>query len=376
MKGKCLSIGIVLYLTLTRLMANPTHTEVIVRDMSRSQPVRFDHWVEDVSCTVLRSDLFPDCISLIDYKGRYYIMGRDIAGVKVVIFNHAGALEKELRFNDALLVNSMTIVPRLDELWVVSSFQIINKFKPDGTPLGRIKLPFACASIAPVGTSGFLVYSGGGTGRQANIEGHFAALTDFKSIQRLFLPKWGTQKRPYAPYSLYAYDHNPEYTYMFPDCVDTIYRYSSSDKRLIPYYALDFHGDFLTKDKVPFGPTEDQRMSEIITQKQYIYIHTSFHCASGRLFFLLHGKHEGYRAIDLKDHSLYAFDGLLDGYRPDSFNPIIGAGANCLYVIVRGQALKKHYQSVPCSYPRLKEILSALPEKEDPWILLTINIKR
>lgn len=58
-------------------------------------------------------------------------------GNKVVIFNKSGQLVKELTFADALLVISMAIIPDAEELWVVSRFKIINKFKLDGTPLKK-----------------------------------------------------------------------------------------------------------------------------------------------------------------------------------------------------------------------------------------------
>lgn len=85
----------------------------------------------------------------------------------------------------------MCIVPELEELWVVSRFKIINKFKLDGAPVKKVSLPFPCAAIIPTAKQDFLVYSGGANTERGHIEGHFMALTDFKSIHKLYLPKWG-----------------------------------------------------------------------------------------------------------------------------------------------------------------------------------------
>ena len=84
-----------------------------------------------------------------------------MAGKNVYIYSKSGKFIKEITFSDALIVNSMCIVPELEELWVVSRFKIINKFKLDGAPVKKVSLPFPCAAIIPTAKQDFLVYSGG-----------------------------------------------------------------------------------------------------------------------------------------------------------------------------------------------------------------------
>ena len=86
-------------------------------------------------------------------------MGSTMAGKNVYIYSKSGKFIKEITFSDALIVNSMCIVPELEELWVVSRFKIINKFKLDGAPVKKVSLPFPCAAIIPTAKQDFLVYS-------------------------------------------------------------------------------------------------------------------------------------------------------------------------------------------------------------------------
>lgn len=102
----------------------------------------------------------------------------------------------------------MCVIPELEELWIVSRFKIINKFKLDGTLIKRVSLPFPCANIIPTDKHDFLVYSGGTCNERGNIEGHFMALTDFKSINKLFMPMQGKNEWPYTPYNLHTTDTN------------------------------------------------------------------------------------------------------------------------------------------------------------------------
>lgn len=66
----------------------------------------------------------------------------------------------------------------------------------------------------------------------------------------------------FAPYNLYTTDADD--ILILPDNTDTIYRYDTSEKEILPYYSLDFHGEFLTRDKYP---KEDAGMAEIIDKK-------------------------------------------------------------------------------------------------------------
>lgn len=327
------------------------HNEAIKIDMKKYQTIRFDSLVEDISCTKLDKTIFNDCWSMIQYKGYLYFLGSTIAGKNIAIYNSSGKFINEITFSDALLVNSMGIVAHLEELWVVSRFKIVNKFKLDGTPINRISLPFACAYIMSVDKQNYLIYSGGGCDKQGSIEGHFMALTDFKSINKLFIPKWGKRKRPYAAYNLYATNRNSNNIFIFPNEIDTIYSYNSKYKEIKPYFALDFHGEFITKDNYP----DDNELAEIINKRKYIYNHNSFYQASDKLFFKLKGKREDICIINLKNNLLYSSERLFDNFHSRSMNPIIGSDGDNIYILVWEKDLVEHYQNIKCSYPAIKK---------------------
>ncbi|WP_293667025.1 6-bladed beta-propeller [uncultured Parabacteroides sp.] len=344
-------------------------------DMSGYKTVSFDSLVTNITCTKLEANLFDYTITMIPYKDNFYIMGRTIAGNKIVIFNKSGKLVKELTFPDALLVNSMTIVPELEEFWVISRFRIINKFKLDGTAIKKVTLPFPCANMIPVNRHDFLVYSGGTCNERGSIEDHFMALTDFKTIHKLFLPKWGKCDWPCAPSHIYAQNANRSTLFILPNEIDTIYTYNTSKEEVEPFYALDFHGDYLTKDKHPYGPMEDRDMAEIITKRKYIYTQYSFSLASGKLFLKLAGKREDFCTINLADNSLFSFHRLFDNFMPASYNPFIGSDGKNLYAVVREKELAEHYQNIRCSYPAIQKLLPEVSVNGNSWILLAIEIK-
>ena len=85
----------------------------------------------------------------------------------------------------------------------------------------------------------------------------------------------GKKEWLFAPYNLYTTDADD--ILILPDNTDTIYRYDTSEKEILPYYSLDFHGEFLTRDKYP---KEDAGMAEIIDKKKYIHNCYSFYFAS------------------------------------------------------------------------------------------------
>lgn len=92
-------------------------------DMAHYQSISFDSLIKNISCIKLEKNCFDYGITMISYKDYFYIMGRTIAGNKVVIFKKSGQFVKELSLSDALLVHSMTIVPNLEELWVISRYK-------------------------------------------------------------------------------------------------------------------------------------------------------------------------------------------------------------------------------------------------------------
>lgn len=345
---------------------------IIHINMNKYQTICFDILVTDISCTRLEKNLFNECVNMMQYKDYLYLMGYNMSGKNLVIYNTTGKFIKEVTFSDALIVNSMCIIPELDELWVVSRFKIINKFKLDGTPVAKVSLPFPCANIIPTKGKEFLVYSGGACHERGSIEGHFMALTDFNAIHKLFIPMWGEKKWPFTSYNLYTTDTNKN-IFIFPAQIDTIYSYNFQKKELYPLYALDFHGDFLTLDKYS---EDDLEMHKIITEHKYIYNHYSFYEASDKLFFKLKGKRENFCMIDQKSNSLYTFDQLFDNFQSSYINPFVGSSDGKLYLLARGNELRDHYLNNKCSYTSIKKIISSLSSDNKDWILLTINIKK
>lgn len=338
--------------------------------MNHYQKITFDSLVTNISCTKLSNTVFDFCTNMVQYQDYLYFMGGTMAGKNVYIYSKSGKFIKEITFPDALIVNSMCIVPELEELWVVSRFKIVNKFKLVGTPVKKVSLPFPCAAIIPTTEQNFLVYSGGACTDRGHIEGHFMALTDFKSINKLFLPKWGKREWPFAPYNLYTTD--TDNILILPNNTDTIYIYDTSRKEIAPYFHLDFHGDFLTNDKYP---KEDVEMGEIIDKKKYIYNCYSFYFASGYLFLKLIGKRNDFCVIRSKDNALFSFDRLFDNFSSRYVNPFIGSDKSNLYLLVREKDLVNHYLNIRCTYSGIEKILPTLSINGNDWILLTIKIK-
>lgn len=185
----------------------------------------------------------------------------------------------------------------------------------------------------------------------------------------------GKRRMAICPQNIYAQDEKANNLFIFPNDIDTIYSYNQQKGAVYPFLFLDFHGDFLTKDKHPYGPGEDQEMSEIITKRKYIYSHYSFNQASGKLFFKLVGKREDFCSINLKNNVLYSFNRLFDNFMPISYNPFIGSDGKNLYVLVQEKELAEHYQNIKCTYPAIQRLLPALSPDGNSWILLTIEIK-
>ena len=212
-------------------------------DMAHSRRISFDSIVETISCVKLEKLLFEACKSMIPYKDYFYFMGSIMAGSNLVMYDKEGKFVKEINFSDALLVNSMCMVPERDELWVTSQFKVLSKYKTDGSLIKRFLLPFNCANIYPVDKQNFLIYSGGGPN---HIEKHYFALTDFQAIHNLFRPMQNNNKYGHNHWSLFAPTSGNKQLFLFLYGVDTIYSYDIQKQALKPYYKLDFHGDFLS----------------------------------------------------------------------------------------------------------------------------------
>lgn len=346
--------------------------DLIQIDMSKYQTVDFDRLVKNISCIKLEFNSFDSVLKVIPYKGYFYLMARTIAGYSVVIFKNNGRWVKEITFADALIVSSLAIIPEQEQLWVFSRGKIVNKFKLDGSPVGKVSLPFKCVDLTAVNKQDFLIYDGA----HNSIEGHSMAVTDLKSIHQLFLKRSNKKKKFSSSESLYAPNTNQDSLFVFPDRTDTIYLYHSKKRKIEPYYHLNFHGDFLTDKMYPKDDFSDKEMSDIITKRTYIYARYSFYQASGRLFFKLAGKRNDFCTIDLKNNALLSFGRLMDNYQPTTYNPFIGSDGNSLYLMVKENELVKHYKKSKCTYPSIQKLLPSLSVDGNNWILLAIEIKK
>ena len=338
-------------------------------DMNTSKTIDFDNWVGNITCTQLENVTFYNCRNMIRYKNHFYFMGYTMTGSNLVIYDKEGRFIKEINLSDALSVNSICMIPELDELWVTSQFKVISRYKTDGSLIKRFSLPFNCANLYPVDKQNFLVYSGGGPNQ---IENHYFALTDFQAIHNLFMPMRNPSKYAYNHWSLFAPTAGNKQLFLFLHGVDTIFSYDIQKQALKPYYKLDFHGDFLLEIQ---RPTDDREMAEIIEQHKYIYGHYSFYQASDKLFFKLVGKREDFCMIDLKTDSLYAFDRLFDSFQSRYVNPFVSSDGTNLYLLVREKDLLEHYMNVKCTYPAIRDLLPTLNRERNGWILVTIQIK-
>lgn len=348
---------------------------IIEIDMRQYETINFNNLVNDLSCIKLESENVPSfdsCTKMILYNDNLYLLVRTIAGSKVVIYKKSGEFVKEITFSDALLISSLIIVPEQKQLWVVSRFKVLNKFKLDGTLIKREALPFPCVDLIPVDKENFLIYDGGGS---KNIQNHFMALTNFKVIHKLFLDSKNKKKRPFFVQNMYAPDSNLGDIFIFPDCTDTIYYYNLNKKEIKAYYHLDFHGDFLTRELYPVGGFSDKEMSDIITKRKYIYSQYSFYQANGRLFFKLAGKRNEFCTINLKNNSLCIFYYLFDNYQPTTYNPFIGSDGRNLYCIIKEKEIVEHYKKTNCTYPAIKKLLPSLSIDGNSWIILSVKIK-
>lgn len=343
--------------------------DVVRLDMEQSKAVDFDSLVKNISCIKLSAEgapFFTTCERVIRYKGHIYLLGSDRGNGKVLIYKDAGEFLKEVSSSE-FLVNTILIEPAVEQLWVVGGSKLIEKFKLDGTPVDKVISPFPFVDLVPVNKKEFLVYSEG-LNRTAD---YSAALTDFTSIRKTYLPK--TQAQHFF-LDVYTPGINPEDIFIFPAYSDTIYCYNAMTEEMKPYYQLDFHGDFLTEKMYPEKGFTDKEMSDIITNRKYIYAHANFRQASGRLFFKLAGKRDDFCTIRLKDHSVQSFHSLFDAYDPTTYNPFVGCDGKSLYFIVQESDLVKHYQSNKCTYSAIQKLLPALSAEGNNWILLRIEI--
>jgi hypothetical protein len=338
--------------------------------MKQYETIDFNNVVKDISCVKLESEnvpVFDLCRRMILYGNYFYIM---TVRNEVFIYDKSGKFINQITFGRDVLFLT-TLIIKNDRLWVFSNFNILNKYKTDGTFISKETLPFSCTDIIETNDRDFLVYDG-----HIGSWDHAIALTDMSSIHKFFLHKARRDKSGNTPQSMYAPDTNTGDIYILCSRNDTVYQYNPNKEELKPYYHLNFKGDFLTENMYPKGGFSDKEMSEIIERHKYIHAIYSFHWVSDKLFFKLTNKREDFCVINMKDNSLQSFNLLFDGYAPAAYNPFAGSDGRTLYCLVREDSLVKHYQQNECTYSAIRQLLPSLRENGMGWILLAIEINQ
>lgn len=347
--------------------------DLISINMNQCEKVSFDSLVESVSFIKLEKDnvpIFDFCHKIIQSNNNYYLLVQNRTGYEVLIFDNQGAFVKQIAFGGQhYFINTMFVHYAKKQLWVVCEQNTLYKYKLDGTFIEKASLPMSWIDVAELGDGNFLVFDGG-----FNIDWqHKIALADMGNVEKFFLKRNQNMLKSFLQ-NVFAHDSDNENIYVFPKMTDTIYHYSAKEKMVEPFYHLNFHGDFITEDMIPEDRYfTDQEMSDIITEKKYIYTHRSFEKASNKLFFLVLGKRNSYYMIDLADNSISCFDALFDGYV--SRESFMGASDNNLLMVTKGGVLASHYAQRESSYPSIKEGVGKLLDEDNSWVLLNIKIK-
>lgn len=340
--------------------------------MNQYEKVVFDSLVESVSFIKLEQDnvpIFDFCHKIIESNNYYYLLVQNRTGYKVLIFDNQGAFVKQIVFGEQhYFINTMFIHSAKKQLWVVSEQNSLYKYKSDGTFIEKISLPISCVDVAELDDQNFLVFDGG-----FNMDWqHKIALTDMVNVEKFFLKRNQNMLKSFMQ-NVFAYNSESDDIYVFPRMTDTIYHYNAKKKMVEPFYYLDFHGDFLTEDMIPEDRFfTDREMSDIITEKKYIYTHRSFEKASNKLFFLVLGMRNNYYMIDLADNSISCFDVLFDGYV--SRESFMGASGRDLLMVIKSGILASHYKKQESSHLSLREGIAEILD-DNLWILLNIKIK-
>lgn len=345
-------------------------TEVIPEiDMAEYETIRFNSLVKDITCIKLDSKDAPvfGYKQMTKYKNFIYLSVMSPSGEDVFIYDESGNFIKRLVFKDTLILSTMIVNPVDEQLWVIAGTKVLRRFELDGTFISETVLPFHCTGLIAVNDREFLVYNGG---YKADYSFY---ITDMSTERKRFLHN----KTSYVdiPHSLYALDTNTNNIYITLGENDTIYRFQPDTETLDPFLHLNFHGDFLTKDKIPKGGFSDKQMAEFTKEDKYVFSINSFKWASDRLFFKLSGKRDDFCTINMHDYSLQSFDTLFDDFQSPGYNSFFWSDGERLYCIVKEKELVAHYQQKECSFSGIQQILPSLQENGDSWILLAIEIK-
>lgn len=343
--------------------------DIITIDMNQYETVDFNSLVESISSVKLQQEgslSFDFSSKIIQNKNQYFLF----TGNEVFIYEDSGKFINRITFGGKyMFISTIHISPDGEQLWVICSHNVMCKYELDGTFIEEVLLPFSCVDLIEVNKQDFLIYDGG---FNKDWEHNFA-LTNMIEVEKFFLIK-NKNMLLNSSQGLFAANVNGEEIFILPKMKDTIYFYKSKEKKIEPYYHLDFHGDYLTEKMIPKdGYFSDKEMSDIITQKTYIYSTKSFYQASDKLFFRLLGKRNNSHIINLKDNSLKSYDSLFDGYSTSS--SFLGTNGEDLFMVVKEKSLAEHYKNRQSSYPSFQNDISTMSDKEDGWILLSIKIK-
>ncbi len=350
-----------------------TRKDLISIDMNQYEKVDFNSLMKSVSSIRLELDSIPTfelCHKIIQNNNHYYLLVQNRTGYEVLIFDDSGKLVNQIAFKGLHnFINTMFIHSKENELWIICDQNSLYKYKLDGAFLEKTSLPISCVDIAELNDQNFLVYDGG---FNKDWE-HNIALTNMENVEKFFLIKNKNMLNSFLK-NIFTSDTTNEDIYAFPKMIDTIYHYNSTEKTMKPFYHLNFHGDFLTEKMIPKDRYfSDKEMSDIITEKKYIYTHGNFKNASNKLFFSVSGKRDNYYMIDLADNSLKQFDTLFDGYI--SRGSFSGSNGEDLLMVTKEGSLASHYRNKKLSYPSFQEEMSEMLEESNLWVLLNIKIK-
>jgi hypothetical protein len=350
-----------------------TRKDLISIDMNQYEKVDFNSMIKSVSSIKLKHDSIPTfeyCHKIIQNNNYYYLLVHNRTGYEVLIFDDSGELVNQIAFKDLhYFINTMFIHSKENQLWIICEQNSLYKYKLDGTFLEKTSLPISCVEIAELNDQNFLVYDGG-----FNMDWeHNIALTNMKNVEKFFLRKNKNMPKSFLQ-NIFTSGTGNNDIYVFPKMVDTIYHYNTKEKMMEPFCHLNFHGDFLTEKMIPKDRYfSDKEMSDIITEKKYIYAHGNFKKASNKLFFSVSGKRNNYYIINLTDNSLKYFDTLFDGYiSRDSF---LGSNGEDLLMVTKEGLLASYYRNKESSYPSFQEEMSKMSEEGNSWVLLNIKIK-
>ncbi len=352
-------------------------------DMLNPQWINFSDLVEDVHCIPLESsgDAFlRSSWNILKYKEFIYV--RSLDDFSVFIFNTDGKfIKKSRRTGKGKIITPCDVfIDELkDQLCIIDETHFLKYYTLSGDFLFEEKLPFPIVKMIRYKDSTFIGYDGRFNKKsvntvfywnKANLKNHkeFLPMTHNKRIHNNRIP--GT---------VFAKDAQSGLIFSCFDLNDTIY--CSNPRKNKPFEAylhMDFNDQFFTESKYPEKGFTDKEGSEFLRQKKYVQDITSFHCASGKLYFRLSGKLGYYCALDIKNNTLMSFNSLFDNLNPyNTVFAIQGNTENSLFFMFKRSELIDHYKKIKMkpSYPDIKKLISSTEKKND-WVVVIVDLKK